>query len=262
MIRARDGCRLFASVTGEGEPLFLIPGLTGSAAFWNTIVPLLERRFKVIQMDHRGAGRSERPEQSYSVELLARDAADVLDHFEIAAAHIVGHSTGGAIAQVLAIDHANRVKRMVLSGSWGAQDPQFRLLFGTRLAILNKAGPQAHAAMGYFLACPPAWIRENLSDIQAAIERGKEDFAPIAVAAERIRMVMDYDRSSDLHRITAPTLVIAAIDDAIVPFHTSEQLLRAIPGAQLTVVHGGHFFPRVDPQAFADHVASFIGTGD
>ena len=56
-------------------------------------------------MDHRGTGQSERPEQPYSVELLARDAVDVLDHFKIPSAHIVGHSTGGAIAQVLAIDH-------------------------------------------------------------------------------------------------------------------------------------------------------------
>jgi len=258
MITARDGCRLFASVTGEGEPLFLIPGLGGSSAFWAAVVPLLQQRFKVILMDHRGTGKSDRPEQSYSVELLARDAVDVLDHFKIRSAHIVGHSTGGAIAQVLGIDHGARVKSLVLSGSWGKPDEQFRLLFETRLAILTNAGPQAHAAMGFFLACPPEWIRDNLADVQVAIERGQEDFTPAAVAADRIRMVMAFDRAADLHRISAPALVVAALDDAIVPFHMSEQLLRAIPGAQLTVVHGGHFFPRVDPQAFADHVAGFV----
>jgi aminoacrylate hydrolase len=262
VITARDGCRLFANVTGEGEPLFLIPGLGGLSAFWAVIVPLLQPRFKLILMDHRGTGMSDRPEQPYSVELLARDAIDVLDHFKIPAAHIVGHSTGGAIAQVLGIDHASRVKSLVLSGSWGKPDEQFRLLFQTRLAILTKAGAQAHAAMGFFLACPPQWIRDNFADVQAAIERGKEDFAPTPVAADRIRMVMAFDRAADLHRISAPTLVIAALDDAIVPFHMSEQLLRAIPGAQLTVMHGGHFFPRVDPQAFADHVAGFVEMGE
>ena len=76
-------------------------------------------------------------------------------------------------------------------------------------------------------------------------------------------MILRFDRSADLHRIAAPTLVVAALDDAIIPFHMSETLLRAIPDAQLTVVHGGHFFPRVDPQAFVDHVAGFIeATGD
>ena len=109
-------------MAGEGEALFLIPGLGGSAAFWDEIAPALAQRFKVIVMDHRGAGRSERPEQSYSVELLARDAVDVLDHFQIARAHIVGHSTGGAIAQVLAIDYPDRVNRIVLSGSWAKPD--------------------------------------------------------------------------------------------------------------------------------------------
>src|SRR5882757_8604983 len=126
LITARDGCRLFASVAGEGDALFLIPGLGGLANFWNALVPLLQRRFKIVLMDHRGTGRSDRPEQSYSVELLARDAVDVLDHFGISRAHIVGHSTGGAIAQVLAIDHASRVDRLVLSGSWDQPDAAFR----------------------------------------------------------------------------------------------------------------------------------------
>ena len=89
------------------------------------------------------------------------------------------------------------------------------------------------------------------------------DFTPIAVVSERIRMILRFDRAADLHRIATPAMVIAALDDAIVPFHMSELLLRAITDAQLTVVNGGHFFPRVDPQAFADHVAGFIeATGD
>lgn len=259
LITARDGCRLFASMQGEGEPLFLIAGLGGSASFWAEIVPILQRRFKIVLMDHRGTGRSERPEQPYSVELLARDAADVLDHFGIPSAHIVGHSTGGAIAQVLAIDHANRVKSIVLGGAWGARDEQFRLLFETRLSILNQAGPQAYAATGFFLACPPGWIRDNFADVTAAISRAAEDFSPASVVGARIRMIMDYDRSADLHRIAAASLVVAASDDAIVPFHMSERLLRDIPGAQLITVQGGHFFPRVDPKGFADIVTTFIG---
>lgn len=262
LITARDGCRLFANVVGEGEPIFLIPGLGGQSAFWSSIVPLLQPRYRVILMDHRGTGQSDRPEQTYSIEQLAQDAVDVLDHFKIPAAHIVGHSTGGAIAQVLAIEHASRVGRIVLGGAWGARDEQFRLLFDTRRAILNAAGPKAYAATGFFLACPPEWIRQNFADITAALERAAEDFSPAAVVSERIRMIMDYDRSADLHRIAAPALVVAALDDAIVPFHMSEQLLRAIPGAQLTVLHGGHFFPRVDPRIFVDTVAGFIDTGD
>lgn len=124
LITARDGCRLFANVVGDGEPIFLIAGLGGSSAFWSSIVPLLQPRYKVILMDHRGTGQSDRPEQTYSIEQLAQDAVDVLDHFRIPAAHVVGHSTGGAITQVLAIEHASRVGRIVLGGAWGARDEQ------------------------------------------------------------------------------------------------------------------------------------------
>ena len=170
-------------MAGEGEPLLLIPGLDGSAAFWDPLVPLLAPRFTIILMDHRGTGRSERPQQSYSVELLARDAIDVLDHFGIASTHIVGHSTGGAIAQVLAIEQASRVRHMVLSGSWASPDPQFRLLFEARLAILNAAGPQALRSHGLFSS--PArrpGSRINFAEVEAAIARANDDFSPVAVA--------------------------------------------------------------------------------
>jgi aminoacrylate hydrolase len=260
LISARDGCRLFASMEGDGEPVFLIPGLGGSAMFFAQIALLLAKRFTVIQMDHRGTGRSERPLQDYTIELMARDAVDVLDHFGIAAAHIVGHSTGGVIAQEMALDHAARIKSIVPSGSWAKPDPQFTLLFETRLAILKDAGPKAYAATGLFLACPPGWIRDNIAEVKAAIEKADEDFTPVDVVAERIRMILRFDRSADLARVKAPTLCIAARDDAIIPFHMSETLMRAIPGAQLTAVEGGHFFPRVDPKGFSDIVTRFIAT--
>jgi aminoacrylate hydrolase len=245
-------------MAGEGEPLLLIPGLGGSAAFWNEIAPALAQRFKVIVMDHRGAGRSDRPEQSYSVELLARDAIDVLDHFAVTRAHLVGHSTGGAIAQVLAIDYPDRVSRMVLSGAWAKPDAQFRLLFEARLATLERAGPEVYAAMSQFLGGPPDWIKDHMPIVQAAIANAKADLAPVAVAAERIRMVTAFDRLADLHRVAAPSLVIAATDDVIVPFHLSEQLARAIAGAQLMRTSGGHFFPRVNPRLFNEMAANFI----
>lgn len=261
LITARDGCRLFASVAGDGEPLFLIAGLGGSATFWDSIAPLLTSRFTVIQMDHRGCGRSDRPLQDYSIELLARDAVDVLDHFDIPAAHIVGHSTGGTIAQVMAIDHGARVKSIVPSGSWARPDPYFTLLFETRLAILQKAGAQAYAATGMFLACPPAWICDNFAVMKAAVDGADAYFSPVEVVSERIRMILRFDRSADLHSIKTPTLAIAARDDAIIPFHMSEELVRGIPGAQLTIVQGGHFFPRVDPQGFAEIVTRFVVAG-
>jgi aminoacrylate hydrolase len=249
---------LFADVSGDGEAVFLIAGLSSSAVFWDEIAPALARRFKVVLMDHRGTGRSERPLQSYSVELIARDAIDVLDHFQIARAHIIGHSTGGAIAQVLALDYPDRVHRMILSGSWAKADDYFRILFESRRTILEGAGAEAYAVSGQFLGLPPDWIKDHIPDLRAAMARGKADFEPVAVTAERIRMIMAYDRLADLHKVTAPSLVIAATDDAIVPFHLSEQLARAITGAQLMRTSGGHFFPRVNQKLFTEMVVNFI----
>lgn len=257
-IRARDGCTLFATVEGEGDALFLIPGLNGSAEFWADIVALLRQRFRVVLMDHRGAGRSERPDQHYSIELLARDAIDVLDHFGIARAHVVGHSTGGAIGQVLALDHAGRVNRLILSGSWARPDERFRMLFETRLAVLTEAGAQTYSALSQLLGFPPDWINTHGAEIRAGLANAARDLEPLSVSAARIRMLLDFDRATDLHRLAAPTLVLGAQDDAVIPFHHCEELARLIPGARRITLPGGHFFPRVDPQTFAKVVADFI----
>jgi aminoacrylate hydrolase len=256
IVRAQDGCSLSVSVEGDGEALLLVPGLGGTASFWSDIAKSLRRTFRVIVLDHRGAGQSERPKQAYTVELLARDCADILDHFGVARAHVVGHSTGGAIAQVLALDYSGRVGRIVLSGSWAQPDARFRMLFETRLAILQAAGPQVYAAVSRLLALPPD--RYDPGAMTSAIEGAARDLDPLDVAVERIRMVMNFDRLADIPRISARTLVIGAPDDMIVPFYHSEQLAAAIPGAVLRSMAGGHFFPRTDTDHFVRLVVEFL----
>jgi pimeloyl-ACP methyl ester carboxylesterase len=71
-------------------------------------------------------------------------------------------------------------------------------------------------------------------------------------------MLCDFDRADDLHRITAPTLVIAAPDDVIIPVDQSRRLAAAIQGARIAELTGGHFFPRVDPGGFASLVGGFL----
>ena len=109
-----DGGELAYGVVGDGPPLVLVSGLSGVASFWDPLVPALAERRRVILHDHRGTGASSRCLIPYSVDRMAADVLALMDHLGVARADVMGHSTGGAIGQTLAVEHADRVGRLVL----------------------------------------------------------------------------------------------------------------------------------------------------
>jgi aminoacrylate hydrolase len=255
---AADGCRLFYEVTGRGPPLVLVPGFGGVATFFDGLRSRLSG-FTLVLLDHRGAGRSDRPEGEYSIAGLADDLAVVLDAAGIESADLLGHSTGGTILQEFALARPKRVKRLVLSGTWARPDTRFRLLFETRLAVLAKMGPAVFQDLTHLFCFPPAWVEAHAAELAAASSSAAARMTPLSVVASRLRMILAFDRSADLARIAAPTLVIGAGDDALVPFGMQRALAAAIEGAELAEMTGGHFFPLVDPAGFAERVLGFLG---
>lgn len=260
-ILASDGCRLTYDVSGSGEPLLLIPGLGGAAAFWSAIVPLLKERYKVVSFDHRGTGRSDRPRERYSISRIAKDAVEILDECGLSKANVVGHSTGGMVAQFLALDFAPKVDRLVISGSWDKPDARFRMMFETRLAVLLEAGPKVYQKLTHALGYPSGYLETESAALHEVVEGADQALSPLAVAASRLEMLLSDERSSELANIKAPTLVIGATDDALVPFYHSQRLASAIPGAQLAVLDGAHFYPKVHPARFANMVHQFLEYG-
>src|SRR5262249_19725475 len=117
---------------GQGPPLMLVSGLNGIGSFWMHQVNDLARDFRVIVHDHRGTGQSTHSRIRYSVDQMADDVLRLMDALGIASAHLAGHSTGGAIAQLIAQDHPDRMVSMVLSATWAGPDPYFRRLFQMR----------------------------------------------------------------------------------------------------------------------------------
>lgn len=255
-ILAPDGCALFYETGGAGPPVVLIPGLGGDGRFWNGVAARLRTRFLVIVVDHRGAGRSARPLQDYTIDGIAADVRAVMDAEGVARAHVVGHSTGGAVAMSMALDTPERVDRLVLSGTWARPDARFRMLFQARLEVLRGAGPACYQALTHVLGYPPAYLAAHEAELHAAAAAADQALAPLAEA--RIRMLLAHDRGDEISGIRAPTLVIGAPDDEMIPFHHAPALARLIPGSRLARLAGGHFHPRTDPEPFAEAAAGFL----
>lgn len=259
-ITADDGCKLHYEATGEGEPVVLIPGLGGDGRFWASVVKALAGRFRTIAVDHRGAGRSDRPEGGYTIGRIGRDVLHVLDAEGIPAAHLVGHSTGGTVVQTLGLEAPERAKSLTISGSWARPDARFRALFASRLETIEKGEARAYQHLTHVLGYTAEWIEAHEAELSAAAEMANETLAPFPVAAARIRMLLAFDRAAELGRISAPVLLLGGTDDIMVPFHHTEELAQLIGHAKLKAMTGGHFYPRVAPQAFAQHFSEFIET--
>jgi aminoacrylate hydrolase len=253
-----DGEKLYYEAHGSGPPLALVSGLGGVMAFWKPHLAAFAKHFKVVLHDHRGTGQSSRTIMDYSVGQMAGDLLQLLDRLGIERAHFVGHSTGGAIGQTLALDAPKRLDRLVISASWTKADAYFTRLFDFRADVLRRMGPLAYMQSMTLFGLAQDYLRDHAQELDAEERAAAAAMTPAAVLA-RIAAIQRFDRSAELGRIKTPTLVMGVRDDQITPAYFSEALAAAIPGARLAMFeHGGHFFPRVHPARFQETVLDFL----
>lgn len=244
---------------GSGEPLMLVSGLGGTAAYWKPNLPALAAKYRVIIHDHRGAGSSTHSKIRYSVEQMTDDVLKLMDSLRIDRAHVVGHSTGGAIGQTMAIRNPERLKKLVLFATWTKADKFFRQLFAARRALLTQAGKEAYVRAGTLFLYPPYWIKANEALIEEREKLSIATFAPPEVVASRIDAIVAFDRTGELGKIKTPTLVLCAKDDFITPAYFSEELARKIPGAKLVMLpQGGHCASETALEAFNQALLAFL----
>jgi aminoacrylate hydrolase len=258
-LKLRDGAELYYETHGSGPPLFLVPGLGGDGRFWGDNVAALAEQFTVVVHDHRGTGRSTLSKIAYSVEQMADDALQLIDGLGYARVHWCGHSTGGAMGQVLAIEHADRIDRLVLSSTWARTDAFFRRLFEIRSLMLRELGPAAYLKSSALALNMPSWVRDHDIDLLAAEARANETIPLPEIVLSRIAAIVAHDRRDQLQRVRAPTLAICARDDMVTPLYFTEELVRLIPDARAYVLpDGGHFYPNVHGGEFRRVVISFL----
>lgn len=256
----RDGEQLYYEVHGDGPPLLLVSGLGGICGFWAAHLERFARTRKVILHDQRGTGRSSPSEIDYSVEQMADDLVQLMDGLEIERADFIGHSTGGAIGQVMALDHAPRLGKLVLSATWAGRDAYFELLFSDRKRILNEMGAAEYLRSLLMVAYPPAWIRDHHEAIANPDPQDVRTRVPtLHCGTSRIDAIRKFDRRAQMGGIKAETLVICARDDTVTPVYLSEELAAGIPGAKAFYLSdGGHFYTTSRPKTFQREAVAFL----
>jgi pimeloyl-ACP methyl ester carboxylesterase len=238
-IACRTGVTLNYEISGEGDPLLLIMGTSGSLLLWAEIVPKLAERYQVITFDNRGLGGSERGEGPITVASMAEDASALLEAIDVPRAHVMGWSLGSAIAQELALAHPEQVASTVMYATWGRSDGfQRSMMSALRLPYAVRDMESALTTAG--LAFSPQLL--DHPDFEQMLEpmlpAFPQDDAQMQVTVEQWDADLAHDTLDRLGDITAPTLVVVGEQDLLTPPWQSKAVADAIPGARYELVTG------------------------
>jgi pimeloyl-ACP methyl ester carboxylesterase len=250
--------RLYYEEAGEGDDILLIPGLGLSAACWSDIVDeFVARGYRVIRYDPRGAGRSDKPDRAYSGADVAADAVAVLTSAGSEAAHVIGVSMGGMIAQELVLRYPERVSSLVLTSTYGRVDDWSRRIFELRREIIERIGLETGFKMSFLFVFSPHAFRES----RDVVTRVEQSVAHVDRAAflRQLQFCLDHDALDRVKVIDAPTLVICGEFDLLASEIQSRELAEAVPGAQLiTIPRGSHALLWEKRDEYVAHLQSFL----
>lgn len=242
------------SDSGSGEPtLLFLHYWGGSARIWNAVTERLSADFRCIAYDQRGWGKSDAPEQGYTLRDLAHDTNEIVRALGLKRFVLVGHSMGGKISQLLASQRPAGLEKLILIAP-AAPTPQNIPEFA-REAQLHAYDNRENAlrAIEFLTAqLPSEELREQiLSDNFAFTPQAKLAW-PTVIAYE--------DISADIGKIAVPTLVLAGDQDRQDPVEQHKrEVLSRIPGAQLQIISDcGHLMPIDQPAKLADAIRAFV----
>lgn len=252
------GARIYWEKYGDGSDVLLIQGLGYTSDMWHRTIPVLARRHRVIAFDNRGVGRSDVPRGPYPIELMASDAAAVLDAARADRAHLFGISMGGYIAQELALQAPDRLRSLIL-GCTGCGGPNAVLaeqevldLLVTRASMPVEQGIRVMIPYIYDPSTPRARVEEDL-------EVRMRTYPSEASYLGQLQGIMGWESCRRLGSIRLPVLVIHGTSDRLVPPANGRRLAEEIPGARLLMLpNASHVFFTDQPQAAHEAVLSFV----
>jgi pimeloyl-ACP methyl ester carboxylesterase len=223
---------MYYELRGSGDPVVLIGGLGNDVTEWEWLVERCAESNRVLAFDNRGAGRTDKPDSPYSIEMMAADTAGLMEALGISEATVLGASMGGRIALELALEHPELVTRLILVSTSAASRPDNG---PTRMEMLRFVG--------------------------RFIFRGKHP-QPAYAQAHQSQASHVYECLDRLGEIQVPTTIMHGRNDRIFPLRNAEDIRYGIEDSQLVTFRGGHwFFMRKERKWFLDSVDSALTFG-
>ncbi|WNG59134.1 alpha/beta hydrolase [Archangium gephyra] len=276
----------------RGDPkhptVLLMMGIAAQLVHWplGFLQALVARSLHVVRFDNRDSGHSthlrdapppnlpaalqgDLSSVSYTLSDMAADAVGLLDALKIDAAHLVGASLGGAIAQTIALEHPSRVRSLTTmmsttgDTSVGQVHPAtMKALFGGPPARTREE-VVARAVRNYEMVGSPAFPADPAAVAEIAGLAYDRDYDEVAIARQAVASVASGDRTRLLRALDVPTLVLHGLADTMCDPSGGRATAAAIPGAELVLIDGmGHNLPPGLWERLADHIAAIVRKGE
>lgn len=245
-------------------PLVLLHGTGGAAqlSFGHLAAGLGGERRRVIGIDYAGSGDTTDPGGRLELAALVAQVRAAIEHAGLAAFDLLGFSLGACVAAAIAADDPGGLRRLVLLSGWARSADDARLLVELELwEELASADPEALARLLLLTGYSPAFMAARpRRALDQALAQTVRTLAPgFARQAELDRRI---DLTAALPRIAAPTLVLGAAHDHMVPPHHARRLAELIPAAQYAELSTGHLSIYEDPAALTDAARAFLEAPD
>ncbi|MEM7446170.1 MAG: 3-oxoadipate enol-lactonase [Pseudomonadota bacterium] len=257
---AVNGVDLLTQLDGpeDGSWLVLSNSLATTNAMWDPQIDLLTQKYRVLRYDSRGHGGSSAPPAPYSFDDLTADVIGLLDHFGIAKCSFMGLSMGGMTGLGLALDHADRIERLVCCDARADAPPPFVQGWTDRIAIIREKGTSAlvnGSLERWFTDAFRAGSPDAVATATAMIS-GTSDEGYIGCA----QAISQLDYLRRLPNMTIPALYVVGKQDMGAPSEAMAAMAAATPGAEFAEIDpAGHIANWENPGDFNAAIAPFLG---
>jgi pimeloyl-ACP methyl ester carboxylesterase len=246
-----EGTRVRYLDVGEGPPVVLLHGFASSIENWVTVIPQLKKTHRVIAIDLKGFGWTDRPVADYSPAAQASLVKAVLDSRGVKQAAFVAHSWGSSVALAFALAYPERISRLALYDAWVYESQLPSMFQMARAKGLGEAlfglfyseRSDERITLGFY--DPEIVSQQLVDDVERAFERPGTKAAALATVRG-----MDFkDLEKTYPQVKVPTLLLWGREDVVTPPSIGERLVRQLPRARMTVYPRCGHFPMIEASA-------------
>lgn len=255
------GAKIYYHERGSGEPLVLIMGFGADGTVWEKHAAVYEKHFRCIILDNRGVGKSDQPAGPYTTLMMAKDTIAVMDHAGVKQAHVAGISMGGAIAQEIAINFPDRVKKLLLVCTWPRFNNYAKAVYENLKHIRASVSGEHFTELLQLWIFAPPYYQDHWSELkEGAIEAGKNPTPQSRSGFEgQLDACINHDTVERLNKIKAPVMITAGLMDIFTPPAFSELIHEKINNSiYSTYPNGGHVHHWEDLERFNRETTDFL----
>jgi pimeloyl-ACP methyl ester carboxylesterase len=260
-----QGAEIYYEVQGQGQPFLFFSETACDGEIWKLFqVPEFAKDHMVIVHDYRGTGRSSKPSIDYTTRMFCDDAMAILDHLHVKDAIVLGHSMGGRVAQLVALEYPERVKKLILASSGASFPGPAGLPLTMCKEMIEWSYEKYVRAHTIQVGFTDEFVKANPDRIEVFFRARLANLCAVEFYLRHVLARQAHDTSQRLKNIRVPTLVIVGEkegDPSVVMTHrmSADILARGIPGAKFIVLpNQKHNYFASDPDTVHKVIREFL----